>query len=972
MTNENMKTRARTAIVAAPSSASISNLGFLKVGSAVPKLSVGNPAFNAAETVLLMALAEARGIKVLVFPELGLTGYTCADLFQQKALLQGSLDALRQVRDASRQFSGIVFVGMPLSVDNKLFNCAVAVSRGAVLGIVPKTFLPNYKEFYEKRWFVASTALGETNYVRLFDEVVPIGVDLLFTASDLPELVIGAEICEDAWAPITPGHLAALNNALVVVNLSASNELVGKMAYRRELVSSRASHNICAYIYTSSGVHESTTDVVFSGHSMICENGSFLAENQRFERESLLLSADIDLERLSQERLTNPTFADCQTQFASMRNFRQVAFQVGEVSRPEKLQRFVDAHPFVPKDKTTLDLRCNEIFNIQTAALAKRLDRMRQRSGKAPRVTIGVSGGLDSTLALIAAVRTFDMLGMPRSNIHGYTMPGYGTTARTKGNAHALMQHLGITPHEVDIRKACLAQMQEEGHKPFGIDLDGLDVESFTAKLVAAQDNAVATGTELKDLYFENVQARMRTKILMDNGFVIGTGDVSELAKGWCTYNGDHMSMYNVNCSVPKTLVKFLVHWAALKVFDGDTRVTLVDIVETEISPELLPAGKDGKIAQKTEEKVGPYELVDFFLYYMVRFGMTPEKMLYLARHAQFNQVYSEADLLKWLRDFLVRFFDNQFKRSCVPDGPKVGSISLSPRGDWRMPSDADGDIWLSFVDGEIAKLPPVANNGAVTKPGGAGTAIATEPKGLTVMNPTPKVFRVLGRVDYQNCFRFNGTLPVAAFVDSVIDVANRVTNEIRWDWIWDSQDWHPADHINYYTMHPGKKPFEKAIICGMEQTLWTVHGTQNTEDAEFHPKLDRSKVNFTVRKGQDSRVDSNSAFYDNGIDAPAEVKALYPFIGQSTGLAEEMFAQADKAGADEIELTLEGVTFDICLAMSALHAARLEYKGKRIKVRVVEDASPSFGDPEATKAAFEAAGIELVQSADILALAKV
>jgi len=972
MTKENTNKGARTAIVAAPSSASISNLGFLKVGSAVPKLSVGNPAFNAAETVLLMALAEARGIKVLVFPELGLTGYTCADLFQQKALLQGSLDALRQVRDASRQFSGIVFVGMPLSVDNKLFNCAVAVSRGAVLGIVPKTFLPNYKEFYEKRWFVASTALGETNYVRLFDEVVPIGVDLLFTASDLPELVIGAEICEDAWAPITPGHLAALNNALVVVNLSASNELVGKMAYRRELVSSRASHNICAYIYTSSGVHESTTDVVFSGHSMICENGSFLAENQRFERESLLLSADIDLERLSQERLTNPTFADCQTQFASMRNFRQVAFQVGEVSRPEKLQRFVDAHPFVPKDKATLDLRCNEIFNIQTAALAKRLDRMRQRSGKAPRVTIGVSGGLDSTLALIAAVRTFDMLGMPRSNIHGYTMPGYGTTARTKGNAHALMQHLGITPHEVDIRKACLAQMQEEGHKPFGIDLDGLDVESFTAKLVAAQDNAVATGTELKDLYFENVQARMRTKILMDNGFVIGTGDVSELAKGWCTYNGDHMSMYNVNCSVPKTLVKFLVHWAALKVFDGDTRVTLVDIVETEISPELLPAGKDGKIAQKTEEKVGPYELVDFFLYYMVRFGMTPEKMLYLARHAQFNQVYSEADLLKWLRDFLVRFFDNQFKRSCVPDGPKVGSISLSPRGDWRMPSDADGDIWLSFVDGEIAKLPPVANNGAVTKPGGAETAAATEPKGLTVMNPTPKVFRVLGRVDYQNCFRFNGTLPVAAFVDSVIDVANRVTNEIRWDWIWDSQDWHPADHINYYTMHPGKKPFEKAIICGMEQTLWTVHGTQNTEDAEFHPKLDRSKVNFTVRKGQDSRVDSNSAFYDNGIDAPAEVKALYPFIGQSTGLAEEMFAQADKAGADEIELTLEGVTFDICLAMSALHAARLEYKGKRIKVRVVEDASPSFGDPEATKAAFEAAGIELVQSADILPLVKV
>ena len=978
MTKENTNKQARTAIIAASSSASVSNLGFLKVGSAVPKLSVGNPAFNAAETVSLMTQAEAAGIKVLVFPELGLTGYTCADLFQQKALLQGSLDALRQVRDESRRFSGIVFVGMPLSVDNKLFNCAVAVSRGAVLGIVPKTFLPNYKEFYEKRWFAASTALGETNYVRLFDEVVPIGVDLLFTASDLPELVIGAEICEDAWAPITPGHLAALNNALVVVNLSASNELVGKMAYRRELVSSRASHNICAYIYTSSGVHESTTDVVFSGHSMICENGSFLAENQRFERESLLLSADIDLERLSQERLTNPTFADCQTQFASMRNFRQVAFQVGEVSRPEKLQRFVDAHPFVPKDKATLDLRCNEIFNIQTAALAKRLDRMRQRSGKAPRVTIGVSGGLDSTLALIAAVRTFDMLGMPRSNIHGYTMPGYGTTARTKGNAHALMQHLGITPHEVDIRKACLAQMQEEGHKPFGIDLDGLDVESFTAKLVAAQDNAVATGTELKDLYFENVQARMRTKILMDNGFVIGTGDVSELAKGWCTYNGDHMSMYNVNCSVPKTLVKFLVHWAALKVFDGDTRATLVDIVETEISPELLPAGKDGKIAQKTEEKVGPYELVDFFLYYMVRFGMTPEKMLYLARHAKFNQVYSEADLLKWLRDFLVRFFDNQFKRSCVPDGPKVGSISLSPRGDWRMPSDADGDIWIAWVDGELEKLRLQSEAAASASSGAAavtnnGGSDGSQSQGLKTMaqavnsNPSVgKVIRFLLRVDIQNCFTPTGTLPVP-FGHEVVPVANRLSRDGGYDFVVDSQDWHPADHGSFAANNEGFKPFEDGVLSGLPQKFWTTHGVQNTVDAEFHKDLDRSMVAFTVRKGMDKRVDSYSAFYDNGKSAAAELKKQYPFLGTSTGLAEWMVQKAMEAGADVIEVDVIGLATDFCVKFSALDAAAETFKGNKFKVRVILDGCRGLGPNEPVVSELQAAGIEVINSDAVL-----
>lgn len=944
------------------------NLGFVRVGAVSTVLEVGNPHFNARETATLFTQAKSRDIKVLVFPELGLTGYTCQDLFHQKELRLGAIEGLRIVREASRGFKGIAFVGMPLAVDNKLFNCAVALSDGKILGVVPKTFLPNYKEFYEKRWFAPSTALQSTE-IELAGEVVPIGVDILFQCEEIPELLVGAEICEDAWAPLPPSLLAALNNATVIVNLSASNELVGKAIFRRGLVSSLASAQQSAYIYASGGVHESTSDTVFGGHLLIGELGAILAENKRFERETTIITAEIDLDRIVQDRLTSPTYSDCQQLYAGMRQFRTVNFSVGKVKRLDKLDRFIDAHPFVPKDKATLSARCHEIINIQVASLAKRLEGMRKKFGKDPVWTLGVSGGLDSTLTLIVAVLTYDMLGMSRKNIHGYTLPGFGTTGRTKGNAHALMESLGITAFEIDIRPMVLAQLQTENYKPFGIDVTGLTVDQFTAKLVEAQDRAVATGVELKDLHFENVQARARTKILMDNGAVLGTGDLSEAAKGWCTYNGDHMSMYNVNCGVPKTLVKFIVEWAAHEFFKGTAQATMLDVVATEISPELLPAGSDGKIAQKTEDKVGPYELTDFYVYHMVRWGATAEKMLYLAEQAKFHQEYTRAELLKWLRDLLLRFFDNQWKRDCVPNGPKVGSISLSPRADWRMPSDAVVTIWLIWVDEEIKKLPPASKNGAAKKNGGAATAAAaTGTKGQTVMsNPSPKVFRVLGRVDYQNCFRFNGTLAVAAFVDSVIGIANRVTNGINWDWIWDSQDWHPADHINYYTMHPGKKPFDKAIICGMEQTLWTVHGTQNTKDAEFHPDLDRSKVNFTVRKGQDPRVDSNSAFYDNGKDAPDEIKAQFPFIGQSTGLAEEMFAQADKAGADEIELTLEGVTFDICLAMSALHAAKLEYKGKRIKVRVVEDASPSFGDPEATRAAFKAAGIELIQSTDIV-----
>jgi len=954
-----------------------SNLGFVRVATASPKLKVADPIYNAGETVAMMAQAQKLAAKVLVCPELGLTGYTCADLFQQKSLRQAAIEGLALVKKASISFEGVVFVGMPLLVDNKLFNVAVALSHGRILGIVPKTFLPNYKEFYEKRWFAPSTALQST-HVEILGEVVPIGVDLLFSCEDFPELVIGVEICEDAWAQITPGHLAALNGATLVVNLSASNELVGKAPFRRDLVSSLSSANLCAYAYTSSGVHESSTDVVFSGHMMISENGSMLKENERFERDGAFQYADIDLDRIIHDRLMNGTYSDCQTMYSGWRTFRQVGFFLGELKLPEKLTRFVDGNPFVPKDKATLDARCYEIFNIQTAALAKRLDKMRGRSGRHPKVTIGVSGGLDSTLALVATVRTFDMLGIPRSNIHGYTLPGFGTTSRTKGNAHSLMKDMGITAHEVDIRKACLAQMQEENYKPFGIDLTGLDVAAFAAKLVDAQDNAVATGQELKDLYFENVQARMRTKILMDNGFVIGTGDVSELAKGWCTYNGDHMSMYNVNCSVPKTLVKFLVAWAANTVFDGEARTTMLDIVATEISPELLPAGKDGKIAQKTEDKVGPYELTDFYLYYMVRWGMPAEKIFYLAQNASFKQVYSDADLLKWLKDFYVRFFDNQFKRSCVPDGPKVGSISLSPRGDWRMPSDAEVNIWLTWLDRASAQIAaksssegsnghdkanlPSNNGGAVKLATGAkqGTSNMSSTNSMATV-----IYRVLLRVDIQNDFCPTGNLGVADG-DAIVPLANRLSREGHYDEVIDSQDWHPAGHGSFGSSH-AVAPFTMGVLSEMPQMMWTDHCVQGSKGAEFHPALDRSMVKKTVQKGMNKDVDSYSAFYDNGKGAAAALKAKYPFLGQSTGLAEYIVEQARKAGATEIHVDVIGLALDYCVAFSAKDAAGESFDGKPFVVRVIVDATRGIGDKDAAIADLKASGVAVVDSSAVL-----
>jgi NAD+ synthase (glutamine-hydrolysing) len=664
--------------------------GFVRLAAAVPKVRVGDCAFNAGRVIGLLQQAEDQAAHVLVFPELCLTGYTCGDLFHQPALLGGARDALAQVIESSAtSFAGVAVVGLPWLVDDQLFNCAAVVHQGELLGLVPKSYLPNYKEFYEARWF-APAATAVSQQVFWDDDYVRFGTDLLFEAENVAGLVVGVEVCEDLWVPIPPSSHQALAGATVLVNLSASNEVIGKAAYRRELVVSQSGRCVAAYIYASSGVWESTTDVVFGGHCLIAENGVVLAETQRFQRDDVLVAADIDLDRLRVERLRTNSFGENVRQQCERPGWVAVDFALARPpATPARLLREVEAHPFVPRGVERLNERCQEIFQTQVAGLAKRLDHICK-----PPVTIGISGGLDSTLALLVTCKTFDVLEVPRSKILGFTMPGFGTTGRTKGNAQALMKQLGVSGREVDIRALCLEEMRSLGHAPFGIALDGLTVETLTAKLhqVPAE--------KCNDLVFENVQARMRTSILMNAGFVIGTGDVSELALGWCTYNGDHVSMYNPNSSIPKTLVKFLVRWVAENEFAGEARRILLDIVATKISPELLPIAADGQSGQATEGVIGPYELHDFFLFHFLRYGAPPEKILYLAGQTQFERAYTAEDVRHWLRVFVKRFFASQFKRSCLPDGPKVGSISLSPRGDWRMPSDAAATLWLAGLEG--------------------------------------------------------------------------------------------------------------------------------------------------------------------------------------------------------------------------------------------------------------------------------
>jgi NAD+ synthase (glutamine-hydrolysing) len=666
----------------------MSDHGFLRVATATPLLRVAECAFNAQHILSLMERAETEQVALLVFPELSVTGYTCADLFQQLTLQKGAVAALEHIADAASEvYSGVAIVGLPLVVDDRLFNCAAVLHGGRILGIVPKSFIPNYKEFYEGRWFAAA-GTAHSHEVQIAGATVPFGTTQLFDATDVEGLVLGVEICEDLWVPIPPSSYQALRGASVLVNLSASNETIGKSAYRKQLVVNQSGRCIAAYVYAASGVSESTTDVVFGGHCLIAENGTLLAESRRFERDDGLLTADVDLDRLRVDRLRTNSFGASPLYQGLEREFSRVKFVLERRKPLQGLRRDVDAHPFVPRGKEQLRERCEEIFNIQVAGLAKRLEHI----GK-PAVAIGVSGGLDSTLALLVTCKTMDILGVSRERIRAFTMPGFGTTSRTRTNARALMQQLDVSAAEVDIRPLCLEEMRVLKHRPFGLSPEGIGVEELTAQFRQLPAEAC------QDVIFENIQARMRTTILMNAGFVIGTGDVSELALGWCTYNADHMSMYNPNCSIPKTLVKFLVQWVAENEFSGDARKTLLDIVATEISPELLPASKDDTILHRTEETIGPYELHDFFLFHFLRYGESPEKILYLTRYAHFDRAYSADEIRRWLAVFIRRFFANQFKRSCLPDGPKVGSISLSPRGDWRMPSDAQAALWLEWTN---------------------------------------------------------------------------------------------------------------------------------------------------------------------------------------------------------------------------------------------------------------------------------
>ncbi|KPU44242.1 glutamine-dependent NAD(+) synthetase [Oxobacter pfennigii] len=643
----------------------VNRYGFVRVGAAAPKLKVADPVYNIKEIENLILKAEDENAAVITFPELSISAYTCGDLFGQESLLKACDEAVKELCTFSAGRDIVIVVGAPVSFMQFTFNCAVVIQRGKILGVVPKMYIPNYSEFYERRWFSPANTY-KADEIIYCNEKVPFGRDILFQSESFEELTIGIEVCEDLWSAIPPSSYQALSGATLLLNVSASNELVNKAAYRADLVKQQSARLIAAYVYSASGVHESTTDLVFSGHSIIAENGVILEQAERFERESSLIVTEIDLLRLNSERRKNLTFRDSEE--ISSKNFRRITFKQKKAELKE-LKRMVNPHPFVPSDVESRNERCREIFNIQVAGLAKRIEHT-----GSTKAVIGISGGLDSTLALLVTLKTFNILNMPAENIHTITMPGFGTTDRTYNNTIKLCRALNTNFKEVSIVEASLLHFKDIGHDP-----------------------------EILDVTYENVQARERTQILMDTankigGLVVGTGDLSELALGWATYNGDHMSMYGVNASVPKTLVRYLVRWVAEKEMDKDTAAILFDILDTPVSPELLPADKSGQISQKTEDIVGPYELHDFFLYHMMKYGATPKKIAYLANNA-FKQSYSTDEIKKWIKVFYRRFFSQQFKRSCLPDGPKVGTISLSPRGDWRMPSDASANIWLEEID---------------------------------------------------------------------------------------------------------------------------------------------------------------------------------------------------------------------------------------------------------------------------------
>ncbi|MDE6751144.1 MAG: NAD(+) synthase [Eubacterium sp.] len=628
------------------------NYGFFRVAAASLKLKVANPSYNKEEIKRAIDKAVSEKVRLLVTPELSITGYTCADLFFTKALQQSAGEALEDIAVYTQGKNIAVVVGLPVAFYNSLYNCAVVLMNGEILGIVPKTHIANYNEFYEKRWFASGKQFEACQGISLYGLETKIGNQIFDLGGGV---VLGIEICEDLWVPNPPSSKLIQHGANIIVNLSASDEYVSKAEYRRDLIANQSARCICGYVYAGASVYESTTDLVFSGATLIAENGSMLAEGERFSRDNVITIADIDVEKLNSLRLNNMSFENSSD---------GIGFSKHSIDNKNNdlKYRFVDPHPFVPADDEKRKERCREIFSIQAAGLAKRIEHVGSSGA-----VIGISGGLDSTLALLVAVEAMKLLGKSNSDILGITMPGFGTTDRTYNNAIDLMKCLGVTVKEISIKDACIQHMKDIEHD-----------------------------ADIKDITYENTQARERTQILFDMAnkhgkLLVGTGDLSELAMGWCTYNGDHMSMYGVNASVPKTLVRYLVEYVA-GISEKKTADILYDVLDTPVSPELLPPDENGKIAQKTEENIGPYELHDFFLYHFVRFGFSREKLQLLAEKA-FNGKYESEEISNWLGVFLKRFFVSQFKRSCIPDSPKVGSVSLSPRGDWRMPSDA------SFAD---------------------------------------------------------------------------------------------------------------------------------------------------------------------------------------------------------------------------------------------------------------------------------
>lgn len=649
---------------------------FFRVAAAIPAVTVADPQANADSIIEMLGQLDRQGVALAVFPELCVTGYTCGDLFHSQPLLDAAREALDKIAHATLTMGVTAIVGAPVRHNNSLYNCGVAIGGGKILMMVPKTYLPNYNEFYEKRLWTSGAGIDTLT------DGIPLTTRQLLKVG---RAKIGVEVCEDLWTPVPPSCGAAMSGADIIANLSASDDIIGKYDYLRSLIAQQSARCICGYVYASAGYGESSTDLVFDGKAIIAENGSILRSNERWQSQPQAVVCDIDLAALNRDRLHIGSFNDCGRQ-QHAGDYAVVEAPAGHISAATEartLLRQINPHPFVPADDTEIDRRCNEIINIQVAGLARRLDATRCRT-----LVIGISGGLDSTLALLVAVKTFRRLGLPLSGIIGVTMPGFGTTGRTHSNAVKLMEGLGVTMREIPIAAAVTQHFHDIGQ-----NLDNHDVT------------------------YENSQARERTQILMDlankeNGMVLGTGDLSELALGWATYNGDHMSMYGVNASVPKTLVKYLVRWFAMRSDNPLVTESLNDIIDTPISPELTPADEHGNIAQKTEDLVGPYELHDFFLYYTLRYGFSPRRIYMLARavfpaensaalekaNAERSMpvgAYSDDTIKKWLRTFCRRFFNQQFKRSCLPDGPKVGSVCLSPRGDWRMPSDASSALWL-------------------------------------------------------------------------------------------------------------------------------------------------------------------------------------------------------------------------------------------------------------------------------------